>query len=304
MLEAPPAPFGSRPSGSDAKLRGPEPLFGYHAVHEFRDPATTSIEQVIYHVTVWKSHFSQVTASIINVGSSSAVVRSSRDLPVGSFEARDVELWPVPRRGNLKPNQFVIVLFDQVGNPLKLWRMDAEMAEDGFAKFDALLHRGQSGPVWLRDPESAIAKPAALALALLGVLGLIGFVWEMSPLWLRFGPSTGESSGLPVVRRLQEFVRARLLRGPYALLLIIGSIAAVVQGILVWHANVKLDWLEVTCSHRCRFQKMDCLPGGSFKLALDPGHYTIDIWDPNRSSSWDQRSIELAARQTVHFTCR
>ncbi len=62
--------------------------------------------------------------------------------------------------------------------------------------------------------------------------------------------------------------------------------------------------LELQCVHRCRMGGMTCLPGGASRMSLDPGVYTIEVWNPDLEAQWANKTFEVKADETTVFECR
>jgi hypothetical protein len=137
-------------------------------------------------LTCWRTESGSVSCNATLAGS-----RTTR-----GFEARAVELAPVARKGGLSPDHFQIVLTDEVGRQLKLWSMDIDEAQGPLAELDALLHQGGNKPFRIGYSESARTNWGILGIAFLGLV-LIWLLWEVSPLWLHFNPSTRVLSVVP-----------------------------------------------------------------------------------------------------------
>jgi hypothetical protein len=107
-----------------------------------------------------------------------------------------------------------------------------------------------------------------------------------------------------VARRWLNYIRASNVRLTITLVLVVLAILVIAERVAIWHINATQGWLDVTCAHRCRFQGMECFPGGEFQYALDPGRYTVEVWNPQIESLWEPRTIDIVVGQTVRFTCR
>lgn len=217
---------------------------------------------------------------------------------VHGFRARFAESRLRQRKGKPDPNELQLVLSDDAGRPLVSWAMDRAAAEHELVRLTAFLH-GQGaarfelvrpGRPWLR-PLAALLGVAAAALAALGVRatyraalrerehGLLQSARE-APRW-----------------RSQLGLSLQFLGGVFAL-------AVVAQLAVSWHARRTQGRLEVQCTHRCRFQGMDCLPGGSFEMTLDPGTYRIELWSPGGADPWQPRTFTIAVGETRQVECK
>ena len=61
--------------------------------------------------------------------------------------------------------------------------------------------------------------------------------------------------------------------------------------------------LELECRARCRFQGMECLPGGSMSTTLAPGDYPIEIWASSGQALWLPRRFTIKVGETTKFRC-
>lgn len=91
-------------------------------------------------------------------------------------------------------------------------------------------------------------------------------------------------------------------------LLVGGTIVAIagVLGVqLVFEASARRTQgtLDVTCRQRCRYGGAECLPGGAWRASVDPGQYTIDVFDPDSPSRWRPVTATVRLGETTHFVC-
>lgn len=61
--------------------------------------------------------------------------------------------------------------------------------------------------------------------------------------------------------------------------------------------------LELECRTRCRFQGMECLPGGSVQMSLEPGAHTIEVWTATGSERWTPKQATIRIGETTRFVC-
>jgi hypothetical protein len=61
--------------------------------------------------------------------------------------------------------------------------------------------------------------------------------------------------------------------------------------------------LEIECRTRCRFQGLECLPGGRVQMALAPGQHVIEIWTASGDSLWTPKQATVRIGETTHFVC-
>jgi hypothetical protein len=78
---------------------------------------------------------------------------------------------------------------------------------------------------------------------------------------------------------------------------------AATSAVLLYLGNRGKGTLALECKTRCRFDSMECLPGGSSEMALDPGTYTIEVWASSGSALWLPRTFEIVEGETTPFVC-
>lgn len=61
--------------------------------------------------------------------------------------------------------------------------------------------------------------------------------------------------------------------------------------------------LELECRGRCRFDNLECLPGGSLSTSLPPGDYLVETWAPDEPNHWKKHSVPIQIGVTQHFIC-
>jgi hypothetical protein len=89
--------------------------------------------------------------------------------------------------------------------------------------------------------------------------------------------------------------------------LIAGGVLLAVAGVLLAQllvANKAHGTLELVCKQRCRFDGMECLPGGAMTMRLDAGTYSIDVWASSGSALWIPSTFSIAVGETTHFVCQ
>lgn len=62
--------------------------------------------------------------------------------------------------------------------------------------------------------------------------------------------------------------------------------------------------LEIECDHRCRFDGVDCRPGGSVADSRAPGAYDIEVFDPDAPGGWRIETVTVRRGETTTFHCR
>ena len=100
---------------------------------------------------------------------------------------------------------------------------------------------------------------------------------------------------------------ARLPKATRTLIVFFASIlgvAVIGQNVLLAYTARTQGFLEVQCSRRCRFAGAECLPGGSFGMALDPGTHTLEVYDPGSPGNWQPLEVTIIRGETVKLDCR
>lgn len=69
------------------------------------------------------------------------------------------------------------------------------------------------------------------------------------------------------------------------------------------HADKTDGTLEVTCTNRCKFQGMECMPGGSWGSTLAPGDYAFEVFDASSPTQWTKRTVTIKKGETTQFAC-
>lgn len=77
----------------------------------------------------------------------------------------------------------------------------------------------------------------------------------------------------------------------------------VVSSAVSWFGARSQGTLEVECKGRCRFENMECLPGGSVTMGLSPGTYTIETWAPDSATKWKANEVVVELGRTRKFVC-
>jgi hypothetical protein len=83
------------------------------------------------------------------------------------------------------------------------------------------------------------------------------------------------------------------------------AIVASVVGNLALRAGKRVSegTLEVTCTNRCKFQGMECMPGGSWGSTLPPGDYSFEVYDATSPTQWTTRTVTIKKGETTQFAC-
>jgi hypothetical protein len=62
--------------------------------------------------------------------------------------------------------------------------------------------------------------------------------------------------------------------------------------------------VELRSERRCRFQGAELLPGAEMTMTLDPGTYTVELFDPEAPGLWRTDSFEVRAGAPTSYVCR
>lgn len=218
----------------------------------------------------------------------------SRSFPLSAV--RDVRF--EERREN-KSRYGQTELIDTRGAPTYVGRStDIEEARATYERVRRffLLKEGSTLQIEREHAVWTLLFSAALAV---GGLVLLISAWRLPRTPARKEASSGTKSRIrwwyalsPETRQTLTFLAVAIVLG------------AAVQVILLWYADNTQGWLTVQCEYRCRFQGAECLPGGSFQMALDPGTYTIEIWNPDLPESWERQPVEVARGKERVLLCR
>lgn len=61
--------------------------------------------------------------------------------------------------------------------------------------------------------------------------------------------------------------------------------------------------LQLECRHRCEFSGGTCMPGGAMELRLNPGEYTVKVWNPAAAGNWEPRKLQVEPGSQTRFIC-
>jgi hypothetical protein len=84
----------------------------------------------------------------------------------------------------------------------------------------------------------------------------------------------------------------------------VALVAALGFGGVYWFADETQGWLELEAESRCELGGATLLPGGSMSMALDPGSYTIRVFNPNVPGGWETQKFEIKLHGTTRVHCR
>ncbi|MGZ6096395.1 MAG: hypothetical protein ACXWUG_30410 [Polyangiales bacterium] len=103
-------------------------------------------------------------------------------------------------------------------------------------------------------------------------------------------------------------VQATVTTSPFAMrilaLFAFEMLASIVGNLLLRsNANRTEGTLEVQCTNRCKFQGMECMPGGSWGTTLKPGTYSFEVFDSSSPTQWTTRTVTIKQGETTTFAC-
>ena len=61
--------------------------------------------------------------------------------------------------------------------------------------------------------------------------------------------------------------------------------------------------LALDCQTRCRLDGLECMPGATLETALDPGDYTVEIWQGAGSALWKRVPVHIEVGETTRVVC-
>lgn len=61
--------------------------------------------------------------------------------------------------------------------------------------------------------------------------------------------------------------------------------------------------VEIDCQGRCRFENMECLPGGSVSMSAPPGEFQVETWAPDSPTHWKTNRVPVTIGATTKFVC-
>ena len=80
-------------------------------------------------------------------------------------------------------------------------------------------------------------------------------------------------------------------------------VATIANLVMTWGMADSTGVLRLECRHRCDFGGLSCLPGGVTEQRLNPGEYTVKVWNPAVAGSWEPRKVQVEIGQLTHFVC-
>jgi hypothetical protein len=93
-------------------------------------------------------------------------------------------------------------------------------------------------------------------------------------------------------------------RKKYVLAVVAGLVViAGIQLVIMLVAGAVQGTLVLECKQRCRFDGIECLPGGSSRQTLDEGTYQIEIWASSGSALWIPKQFQITKGETTTFVC-
>jgi hypothetical protein len=80
-------------------------------------------------------------------------------------------------------------------------------------------------------------------------------------------------------------------------------VVAAIQLVILFVANQVQGTLVLECKQRCKFQGLECLPGGRSRQTLDEGTYQIEVWATAGSALWIPKSFTITTGETTTVVC-
>jgi len=87
--------------------------------------------------------------------------------------------------------------------------------------------------------------------------------------------------------------------------LLIGTfILAIIGNVLLnAYANATQGWLVMQPRNRCRVSGAELAPGALTSMSLDPGTYSIEVFNPGAAGGWEKQQFEIALGKTTYVYC-
>ena len=84
----------------------------------------------------------------------------------------------------------------------------------------------------------------------------------------------------------------------------VGALALAAIGNFIMTASMAgTGLLQLECRHRCEFSGGTCMPGGAMEMRLNPGEYTVKVWNPAVAGSWEPRKVQIEIGRETRFVC-
>ncbi len=87
--------------------------------------------------------------------------------------------------------------------------------------------------------------------------------------------------------------------------LLIGTFVLAIIGnvLLNAYANATQGWLVMEPRNRCRFSGAELAPGALTSMSLEPGTYSIEVFNPGAAGGWEKQQFEIALGKTTYVHC-
>jgi hypothetical protein len=222
----------------------------------------------------------------------SAPLTRSEIFPPGSIGA--VEMFE--RKGNAKSRTYYYVAV--------LDRRGAETQIVRYYEKDSATKERDRLRAYLADPnaktfirENGPDAMSYLWLVAAAAIGLGICLWGIFPGIFPTGNERATSSFKHIPQKV-EWKKSALVIGIMVALLLVYCL------VMLFITESDVGWVQIRAESRCRFDNTDLLPGGYMQIPQSPGHYTIDIFNPDVQGNWVQKSFEVKSGRTIDFHCR
>jgi hypothetical protein len=221
----------------------------------------------------------------------SAPLSRSEIFPPGSIGA--VEMFE--RKGNAKERTyFTVTVLDRRGAETHIVRY--------YDKDSAIKERDRLR-AYLADPNATTFirenGPDAMSYLWLVAAVAIGIgicLWGIFPGVFPAGDKRATSSFKHIPQKSDWKKSARVIAVMVVLVL-------VYCGVMLFITESDVGWVQIRAESRCRFGDTVLLPGGYMQIPLSPGHYNIDIFNPDVPGNWVPKTFEVKSGRTIDFTC-
>jgi hypothetical protein len=83
-----------------------------------------------------------------------------------------------------------------------------------------------------------------------------------------------------------------------------GTLAlSAIGGLITVVASRTQGTIEIDCIGRCRFDNMECLPGGKVSMSVPPGNFVIETWAPDEPTHWKKHTVPIQVGVKQTFVC-
>jgi hypothetical protein len=229
----------------------------------------------------------------------------------GAISAVEVAERAEGKKGS--PPRFAVLLLDQRG---------AETEIASFARAELSQARRDELRAFLADGARASyvreTAPGVGAYALFLGAGAAGISLLVHTLWRarhdRLAGSRGSKTPIDGASASPPTAPTALIPGALGdrlrgarpwLLFLFGTflVAGVGNLILRAYADRHQGWLEIHAESRCRFDGGELLPGGVMTLSLDPGSYTVEVYNSRVPGNWQLQRFDVRLGQTTRVRC-